>query len=461
MIKTTLRPLLAGSSALLLCWGPAARAQEQAQDLGLVTTGSPSEIAAQGSGPNNFKSAPPAVPKTVPLSFGFSQSFQVLSNPDFHDPSNGTSEWSITSLDFSSSSVTPAQTLEFSAGAGLGIQRHPDGSVDTSINTPFVNLDYKHSTLSTVLDLNGSYILTTLDQLASPEDFLNDQGQIVLPSNPAALTSTGLEQDVNLGARLELGRDAKVGLVLAVSGEQISYTETTDPALQDQNSANASATGRFSYSEQGDITLGVSAEHQVTLVPGTTGKSTKDIVRDTQNLTLGTNYDISPILTVGGFVQYELVQETGQADTSSPRAQIQVDYSLPDGSLQFQLGDQDSQLTYSKNTPTGSYSVFVSSGLDDSGNGTLNQAGFNLSQAINQVSGVSMGLYYSGDNGSSTGPDVTSSVLVVSYNHQLNKDWDVNVGVNYRLRDPASNTGNTATSSGLFLTISRNVIALR
>ena len=36
----------------------------------------------------------------------------------------------------------------------------------TSVNTPFVNLDYEHSTLSTVLNLNGGYILQTLDQLA-------------------------------------------------------------------------------------------------------------------------------------------------------------------------------------------------------------------------------------------------------------------------------------------------------
>jgi hypothetical protein len=426
MTRGILRPLLAGSSAALLISAPAAWAQN------------------------------------IPLTFGISQSFQTLTNPDFQSPSSGTTGMSITSLSFGSFTSTPTDTFSFDAGIGLLIQRQPEGNIDVSPNAPNVALSYDRTTPSSALSVYASYDVIPLDQIRSIEDFITDDGQIDLPSNPADLTSTGLEQDVQAGGSLELGRDALFGLTITASGEQISYSETTDPSLQDINRANVGIAGRFNYSPQGSVSLGVSAEHQVTLVPGTTGAATTDVVRDQQNLTLGTSYDVSPVLSVGGFVSYEVVDESGEAQTRTPRAQISADYTYDTGSLSVRLGDQDSALTWQQSLATGAISATLSHGLDDSGNGTLDQVGFNYSQPINDVSGLALGLFYSGDNGSSTSPDVASAVLVASYNYQLTKDWGMNLGANFRMRDPSNNDdAANATSAGLFLTVSRNVNFLR
>ena len=284
--------------------------------------------------------------QNLPLTFGVSQSFQSLTNPDFQSPASGTTGLSITSLSFGSFTSTPTDTFSFDAGIGLLIQREPEGNIDVSSNAPYVGLSYDRTTPSSALSVYASYEVIPLDQIRSIEDFITDDGQIDLPSNPADLTSTGLEQDIQAGGSLELGRDALFGLTLTAAGEQISYTETTDPALQDINRAEAGITGRFNYSPQGSVSLGVSAEHQVTLVPGTTGAATTDVVRDQQNLTLGTSYDVSPVLTLGGFVTYEVVDESGQAQTRTPRAQISADYTYDTGSLSVRLGDQDSALTW-------------------------------------------------------------------------------------------------------------------
>ena len=423
MTQAILRLLLLSSSAALLIPAPALWAQDQAQN--------------------------------VPLTFGVSQSFQTLNNANFDDPPGGNTTTSITSLSFGSSTVTPTDSLRFTAGVGIAIQRDPDGNINTSVNSPNVALRYARTTSAAAVTAYASYALDQLDQLRAPLDFVNDNGQIVLPSNPADLVSTGLKQDVRAGASLEIARDKPFGLTFSVSGEQISYTETTDPSLLDLDQANAGITGRYSYSPQGDVTMGVSAEHQLTL------SKPENIVRDTKDLTLGTSYDVSPVLTLSGFVKYEIVDETNLAQTRTPRAQISANYTLPNGSLSFQVGDRDSQLTWQQKLPTGGASVHLSHGQDDSGSGTLNQIGLNYDQAINDVSGLNLALSYSSDTGSTTSPDLTATTLVVSYNHQLTRDWGMNLGANFRLRDPSSNTANTASSAGVFLTVSRTVNFLR
>lgn len=430
MTRPILRALLVGTSAALLVPVPMVWAQDGGQN--------------------------------IPLTFGVSQSFQSLTNPDFQSPSSGTTGLSITSLSIGSSSTTPTDALRFDAGIGLLVQRQPDGNIDVSPNAPNVGFNYDRVVPSSALSLYASYEVIPLDQIRSIEDFITDDDQIDLPSNPADLTSTGLEQDIRAGGSLELGRDARFGLTLSASGEQISYSETTDPALQDLNRAEAGVTGRFNYSPQGSVSLGVSAEHQVTLVPGTVGASTTDVVRDQQNLTLGTSYNVSPVLTLGGFVSYEIVDESGQTQTRTPRAQISADYTYDTGSLSVRLGDQDTALTWQQALATGTVSATLSHGLDDSGNGTLDQAGLNYSQPINDVSGLSLALFYSGETGSSTSPDVASSVLVASYNRQITKDWSMNLGANFRVRDPSDNDALTnASSAGIFLTLSRDVTFLR
>ena len=53
-------------------------------------------------------------------------------------------------------------------------------------------------------------------------------------------------------------------------------------------------------------------------------------------------------------------------------------------------------------------------------------------------------------------------MLVASYNRQITKDWSMNLGANFRVRDPSDNDELTnASSAGLFLTISRDVSFLR
>ena len=410
-----------GSSAALLLSAPAIRAQDQ----------------------------------SVPLTFGISQSFQALNNADFSDPSSGNTATSITSLSFGSSTVTPTDSLRFSAGVGIALQRDADGNVTTSVNAPNVALNYGRTTSASAVTAYASYSLDQLDQLRSPLDFVNDNGQIILPSNPADLVSTGLKQDIQAGASLEIGRDKLFGLTFAVTGEQISYTETTDPALLDIDTASASVTGRFSYSPQGDLTLGLGTEHQLTL------DKPQNIQRNTQDLSLGTSYDVSPVLTLGGYVKYEIVDATGFAQSSRPRAQVSADYTFLNGSLSLQVGDQDSSLVWQQKLLSGGFSASLSHGQDNSGNGTLDQLGFNYSQTINDLSGLNMGLFYSSDNGSTTSADLAATTLVVSYNHQLTKDWGMNVGANYRLRDPSSNSTDPAASAGVFLTVSRNVNFLR
>ena len=421
-----LRPVLAGSSAVLLISAPALQAQDQAA-------------------------------QNLPLSFGFSQTFEAVNNPDFGDPSAGTQGVSITALSFATSTITPTTELHFTGGLGIALTHNPDGSNVAALDSPHLGLRYGSTTVSSAVTADLSYSNDQLSRLLTLQDFVNANGQVVLPSNPADLTGTGFKQDFNGGASLEIGRDAPFGLTFTVAGERIVYTEVTDPALKDTDKASAGIEGRFSYSTQGNVTLGLGASHQLTF------DTPDNVTRDTKDLTLGTNYTISPVLSVSGSATYERADATGQGQSNNSWLTLGADYTLQNGSLSFNLGTKDgtSNLVWQQKLLTGGVSVTLSHGQDSSGNGTLDQASFSYNQAINDISGLNMGLFYSSTNGSTTNPDVAATSLVMSYNHQLTKDWGMNLGANFRLRDPSNNSPDSATSAGVFLTLSRNVNFLR
>jgi hypothetical protein len=393
--------------------------------------------------------------QNLPLSFGFNQTVEAVNNPGFDAPSSGTQETSITALSFGSARTTPTDSLQFSGGLGISVTSDTDGNINTALDQPHLGLRYSSTSAASAVTTYGRYSRDDLSRMLTPQDFTNDQGQIVLPTNPADLVGTGIKEDFSAGGSLEIGRDAPFGLTFAASGEKINYAEVTDPALKDLDRATIGVTGRFSYSPQGSVTLGLGAGHQLTF------DSPENITRDTKNLTLGTSYAISSVLSVSGSAKYEVVDETGFAQETIPSAKVGADYTFLNGSLSFNIGTKESDLSWQQKLLAGSVSAQVSHGYDDSGHGTLDQASFNYNQAINDASGLNFGLFYSSQVASSTSPDVAATTLVASYNHQITKDWGMNVGANYRLRDPSSNTDDPASSAGVFVTVSRNVNFLR
>lgn len=370
--------------------------------------------------------------------FGVSEKTSALND------ATGTSLSATTGLSFSTSSATPLDSLSLSGGLGLVLTRNPDGSTSSQMTTPNLSFGYDRKSASAEAKVNLGYARDQIQTVRPLSDFINSDGQLVLPTNPNDLLGTGLKQTETAGASLELGRNGPFGLTLTGGYDKTVYSQTTAPDLLDTSSASLGLKGRFSYSPVGDLTLGLATSHNTTQ-----GASTQDIT----TLDLGTSYKISPVLSVSGGANYTITNDSAAGRSTSVSPTVGANYTLKDGSIAFSAAKSQASLSWQQKTADGSVSAQLSHGPGGSnGTGTQNAIGVNYNRSLDAVSSLGLGLYYS--DLTSPGANVSGTSLSASYNHAITKDWGLNAGMSYQ-RSNQTGSGTTNTT-GLFLTLSRN-----
>lgn len=369
-------------------------------------------------------------------SFGVSEKLSALNG------ASGTAISGTTGLSFSTRSTTPEDTLSFDGGLGLVLTRNPDGSTDAQVTTPNLGLSYDRTTAASAFNLDLSYARDQIDTVRPLSDFINSDGVLVPPSNPGDLVGTGLKESANLSLGVEMGRNAPFGLTLSANAGKTVYT-TSDPTLLDTSSAGAGATGRFSYSSAGRVTLGVDRT-----------STTTDTLPDqtTTTVSLGTGYDVSPVLSLNAGLDYRLTDQAGSGTSRATSPTFGASYKLKTGSLAFDASDTTASLTWQQQTATASFAASLSHGPGANGDGRIDTLGLNYSQSIDAVSSLAVGAYYSDQ--ADPVATLTGTSLSLSYNHALNQDWGLSTGMTYKLRDEAG--VGTTHSTGLFLTVSRS-----
>lgn len=342
----------------------------------------------------------------------------------------------ITGLGFRADGATVGESYFVEAGLGL-VAADLGGANDLSLGTPHLGLGYDRETQDSAFSAHLTYGRDRLERIRSLEEFLNETGGFDLPPDPSALVASGTEESFDAGLRLEMGRDAPFGLTLTADADRRVYSDSTDPLLLDSESRSLGAVARFSYAPQGNVTLGI----------GTSWDSLEGSGDSTsQSLTLGTSYDVSPVLSVSA--DAKVTSKSGDQTTSLG---LGLDYALLKGSLALDLRQGEASLSWQQKLLTGSVSASLSHGADQTGDGTTDQLSLGYNQSITDLSSLGLGLFLS--NTQAPGVDVTGTDVVASYSYRLTQDWGLNLGANYRLRDDA---GTTTNSSGVFVKISRD-----
>jgi hypothetical protein len=377
------------------------------------------------------------------LSFGLSETVEAQTNQGFTTPASGVGASSMTKLSFGLSTVTTSDALRLSGDLGLSLRRDATGNTEIRIGAPHLAFGYDRATVGSALTLNLNFGRDEIDRLRPLSEFIDDNGQLHLPANPDALVGTGIDQTWTIGADLETGRDAPFGLTFSADARRTIYTETNNIDLLDSSGASVGVKGRFDYSDQGDLTLGFGLSHET--LEGSADK-------DKKSVTLGTHYTLSPDLSLSGTLSTTMTNTSGGGQSTSTAATLGADYTLLNGSLSLDLGTDSAELVWQQKFPTAQVTVRALHGPDDTGDGTTNLLGLGYTQSINAVSGMNLGVFYS-DIQSPT-QDTVATDLIAGYNHTLTKDWGLDLGLNYRVRDKA--TSGRADSAGLFVTISRN-----
>jgi hypothetical protein len=354
---------------------------------------------------------------------------------------------------------TETRTQSFSLNAtGLvrGVYRE---DLDPEISfEPQVALRYTRTGASSALTLDASGSLSNVAYVNPLTDFLDADGNLVLPEDFDEIAGTGTRQDLSFGANLRLREDAPFGITLGARFNDLSYRDVSSADLVDSRTLNLSAGGRFDITEvmQANVTLGYRAY-------------TSDGNGDTENLDLSGGVLITqPAGTLG------LSFSLANINTDTPRAGVQVSRTLdlPNGKLSGSLGlsgrgaDNDLLLTgnlgWSQELPNGGLNAQLNRSIGQDADGdeeVVTSLSLGGSYQLSPQGTVSLTAAYAQSEATASGDTTGLASLNASYAHALTEDWSLSAGASLRNR---TSTGLAdANSAGLSLTLERTFLAQR
>lgn len=378
--------------------------------------------------------------------FSLSERLEASRNPGLSTPAGDDSLNAVTSLSFGLTSSTQTEELSLALDGGLRLSQTGSEAVDTGIDGPQLAFGYERSAANASFSASLDYSDARIETLRPLSDFLNEDGEVELPSNPDDLVGTGIRRATGASVRLDLGTAAPLGVSLEAGFDRTDYADVSDADLVDSQSLSLGATARLRLSEtlSGDVSL------TQRIYEAEDAAATR---RVTQGLDIGLAQEISPRLSLSAGIGASVAQTDGDAAEKSTTARVGLDLALPNGGLAFDISQDSAEISWQQDLPRGSIGAALSHRPDADGTGSTSVAALNYSQSLSAVSGLNLGLSYSdfSDPGEN---DVARADLTASYTHSLTEDWGLSVGANLSRRDEA--TEGAANSSTLFLSLSRS-----
>lgn len=389
----------------------------------------------------------------VQLTFGLTQRLEASENRALDSVSKGTTLQAVTGLSLGVASDTQSSSFRFNTSTNLSFTRNPDGSSDADLSTPRFSFSYGQSARNASFDVSGSYSESDIAFLRPLSDFLDSNGQVVLPTDLDDLTGTGLRRNSDLRARLSFGDAGPLGLTLRAGFANIDYVNASNASLVDNSRFDLGADLRLDINAVTSARIGTSWSRFEDADPATTDGVTRglnaglDITRP--NGTLSTSLGIR--------------EKSGNSTLSFG---VSRSLDLPRGTLQASLGlssDDGGQarlnggLRYSQQLPNGQLSLGInrseSVASDDTERLTtaINMA---ISHQLTSASSLSADFSYVDNEQLVTGTSIVTASLGLGYNRQVTRDWGLSAGYRHDLRDDGAGTrGNSDT---VFLQLGRS-----
>ena len=279
---------LTGAAAIALSYGIAGA---QVAPVGGSTTGQ------QGTG-TQPATGTPSQGQTPSLSVtgNFRSQIRVDDNGGLRANSPGTDTSFTNSLSVDIESRTPIQSLSLTFG---GLLQYEDLAVDREENgleDPFARLNYTLDGADSQLSFNGNY---RTDEIVD-SILVDTDGDLI---DDTLLTTTGSIENINLSTSYSFGLQAPFGMDFVVRRDERNYSDVFNPNLFDRTTDRYDVTARFAIN------------------PATTARiiarkirydaeDAERTDRDTTDLGVGINYQISPDLTLDAQVTQTEIDET-------------------------------------------------------------------------------------------------------------------------------------------------------
>ena len=393
------------------------------------------------------------VPGGLELSFGFSERLEADDNLPLAVTSPGNSTVSTTRLSFALKSETKTERLSFTASTAV---RAAYGSgvtnKGTNLDDPRFDLAYSRDVGNSVLSVGANYRRSDVQFLRPLSDFLDANGQIILPTDASDLTGTGNRTDYGVNGSLAWGVTAPFGVTVSAGASGLTYSQVSNPALTDTQRRNIAANFRLRLNDvtDGNVRLGFDQFENVATANTTNSRTlaiglTRQLVDGSLNATF-TARNSAGGTRLGFDVRRDVQLPTGSLGYG-------VGLTKPDGGSIGVTGalDWQYQLPQANISARLNRSVTFNTANVEQLQTTL-ALGYN--QALSPRTGMAVNLSYSVADPAGLANDTTNANFGASYFIAVTSDWNMSLGYNYNMRN--NDTVGRANSNSVFLGLSRN-----
>ncbi|QFT94760.1 hypothetical protein FIU86_18050 [Roseovarius sp. THAF9] len=430
------------------------------------------------------------------ITFGVSQTFYARDNLILAPSSAGTTYASDTRLSFGLDTETDIDSFSLSAESVLRLLDDPLVGREARLSDPRLNVRYERDNGNSQLALFANY--SKLDLAFS--DPLSQSSLGVADF----FRGRGTREEIVGGFRFETGVEAPLGFFVEADSRRLDYSDTTDPLLFENRTDRAQLGFIFRFSPVARATLSFEEERFE-------AEDIRDTERDTRDITLGLEYDTSPVsvfsLEVGHTeITERLLAPVARSSTSGlvggvgytremPNGELSIDAStiltqlgrqnefevgrrleLPTGSLDISLGVAQGdtfdplpigRIAYMTEWPRSRFDVALSRDVaisdivSDATITTRMDAGYEVD--LTALSSLSFDVAYADiavDGPDPAGVSQEQGSVYLTYRRNLTADWDMSLGLEHRFIDEGAPLGR-GTSNGVFFSLERDFELLR
>jgi hypothetical protein len=400
--------------------------------------------------------------------------------------SAGVTTSATTRVGFSAITENELNQLNFTTSTALRFSNSPDDGSTAEMDQPKLNLRYVRNGATSSFSISSTYSRDDIEYLSPLEDFVDEDGVLIIPDDIDDLDSTGTRVSYNTNIALDLMRDAPVSLRLTLGQSGRNYIDVSDPDLNDVKTTSYGATLGFRFATDFTGNLSYTGSQY-------RADDSDDTKRDRQNLSFGISKTLSNVLEATASVGWSDIETETNSDSESnsgvngsvgltlarPNGEIGLNYAtntnvdghrqtvtfrrsleLPSGSLAGNIGltqqdhgeiDTVAGLSYKQTLPSGSLSVSFNRSIryvdDDDAFEQFTSASASHSYQINNLSSLTL----RGALSRSEETDLAS--LGLTYKRSLTTDWDLSTGYNFT--STKSDTSDSADTHQVFVGLSR------
>lgn len=325
---------------------------------------------------------------------------------------------SLTTLGFGLSSETRSQSLRF--GVSTGIAQNLTNGGSTEFEDTRVSLDYGISNRNTELTIGALYRRDEIDDLAFDTELLDDDID----------TGDGQREIFSLTTSLTVGADGPVTGTLTHTYEKSTFSDTTDPTLNDSDTQRID--GRLSFRVAPNLETSIFAGWSEVDEDGVGATD-----RTTSNFGIGATYDITPATTLTGEISYSEEESRGTTveETDGLNYAFSLAHLRPNGSISFRFSETDTlngarreaAVARSFVLPRGELSFAIGATKTD-GFDVQPLVNVSVDYAIDRNSNLLIVLEQSGDINSDD-EEVVNTRFDLSYTRELTSLSEISAGV--------------------------------